>query len=282
MTLPNCLMIGTAKSGTTTLKNLLNQHPDIGFAGEPNFFAKESAFCLGLERYESKFEAHREKRIIGEKSWRYSCKAVYPKAKDRIISTLGKDIKLIYVVRHPFERLQSLYIEFITGGLQDAASLKFTESLKQNPLFLDSSKYWTQISHYMKDFNAKNIKIIFFDDLKSSPTTVVNDLFSFLEIEPCLLDLSVFKSNASQGKLAETKATILLRKYPQLISLGSSLPEEIKLWSKKILKKKVLDRPKYDSDTIEWLTKELSAEVSQILNYCDKPQDFWKLDKKFV
>ena len=231
---------------------------------------------------EGHFESYNGKKIVGEKSWGYSCKGVYPQAKERIIATLGKDIKLIYIVRHPYERLESLWMQFITSGLPDYASFSFTEALRLNPIFLDSNRYWTQISFYMEDFNIDNIKIVFFEDFKADPNEFVNDLFKFLEVDPFSLDFTRTVYNRSKGKLAETNITRALRKIPKFKFLRDSLPGEIRLLAKKALKKKVVDRPSYDLSTIKWLEKELTPEVEQILHYCGKPPDFWKLDEYFV
>lgn len=279
MILPNFLIIGTAKSGTTTLRNSLNQHPKIGLLGETNFFAADDAFFAdNLNWYQTRFNQYQSKKIVGEKSWRYSCKETYPKARERIIQTLGKEIQLVYIVRHPFKRLESLWIEFVTGGLQYYATDSFTESLRLNPIFLDSSRYWTNISWYMEIFSPERIKILFFEDLIAQPQATYNEIFNFLNIHPIKIENTATAHNISQGKLAETQTTRYLRQIPGTASLRKKLPTSVRSLLKKTFKSKVIQRPTWDSVTLNYFQQELDEEIEKILSFCGKPRDFWSFD----
>lgn len=281
MVLPNFLIIGTAKSGTNTLRNLLMQHSEIGLAKEPNYFASEDVFFdNNLEWYKGKFEAYKNCKMIGEKSWRYSCKSTYPCARDRIINTLGKNIKLVYIVRHPYERLESLWLEAISGGLQDYATLDFNDSLIKNPLFMDSSKYYSQINHYLDIFPETSIKIVFFEDLKSKPQVVMNDLFNFLQVNP--IEVNISKNNQSQGKFMETSTSLIIRKIPGNNFIKDMLPKSLRNILKQKLKKSITERPKWNIFSQELVEKELSIDIQKFLEYSGKEADFWNLNTFFT
>jgi hypothetical protein len=85
MSLPNFLVLGTAKSGTSTLARYRRDHPQVCFgrAHEPNFFAFDRQWARGLE-YDRTLFAHDDgEPRIGEKSWRDSCTGHYPRVFDR-------------------------------------------------------------------------------------------------------------------------------------------------------------------------------------------------------
>jgi hypothetical protein len=138
MSLPNFLILGTAKSGTSTLARYLCDHPQVCFsrAHEPNFFAFDRQWARGLEYYRSLFAHYDGEPRIGEKSWRDACTGHYPHAFDRVRRTLP-ELKLIYVVRDPIARGLSMWRELRDAG-QDRVARDVATALTSDPLTLDS------------------------------------------------------------------------------------------------------------------------------------------------
>src|SRR3989344_7184694 len=105
MRLPNFLIIGATKAGTTSLHHYLGQHPDIFVAPtkETNFFAQESALCFTgrtvslPEEYAAQFAAATTQKAIGESSPAY---LAVPLAPERIARMLPH-AKLIVILRNP-------------------------------------------------------------------------------------------------------------------------------------------------------------------------------------
>ena len=103
--LPNFLIIGAARAGTTTIYNHLKDHPDVYLPAqkrpEPHFFLKESEYARGISYYEERFfSARRDERAVGEASTSYLFGQQVPK---RIRAALP-GVKLICVLRNPVER----------------------------------------------------------------------------------------------------------------------------------------------------------------------------------
>src|ERR1700680_4934439 len=109
-TLPNFLIIGAAKAGTTSLYNYLSVHPEIFMSKrkELSFFDPQRRWHLGVEWYKSNFDASYP--VNGEASPRYTR---YPRTTgvpERIQQTLGTP-KLIYILRDPINRLLAQYTQ---------------------------------------------------------------------------------------------------------------------------------------------------------------------------
>ena len=105
---PNFLIIGAGKSGTTSLWSLLGQHPEIFVSRikEPSFFSNDEQYTRGWMWYESLFRGARGENAIGEASNSYSATGIHPDTVRRIVESLP-GVRLIYLVRNPFERMES-------------------------------------------------------------------------------------------------------------------------------------------------------------------------------
>jgi hypothetical protein len=216
--LPNFLIVGAAKSGTTSLSYYLKQHKEIYISPikEPKFFtAQFLKFPLkgvgddDVERHiVKKFDDYKklfkwvtpERKAIGEAS--VDNLYYYEGAIKQIKKYLG-DPKIIIILRNPVSRALSAYTHLVRDGRE---SLSFEEGLemetqrmKDNWEFLwfykDTGLYYEQIKAYMQNFSK--VKIYFTDDLDKKPLEMVKDLFNFLEVDPDFIpDVSV-KYNVS-------------------------------------------------------------------------------------
>jgi hypothetical protein len=273
--LPNFLIIGTAKSGTTTLARQLCKHPSIGFASaaEPNFFAFDENYSRGMAYYESFFSHCTRKMLVGEKSWRYSVGALYPKARDRIAEHLP-NARLVYIVRHPLARAESLWMECLSSGA-DVVSTDFNKAIKENILFVESSKYWTQLNRYRDYFSDSRILVLFHENLSTRHRSVLDSLFSFVGIE-CALDSS-FKElweNVSEGKSGDNALLAAARRIPGFNSFRNAAPQIARSGLRRVLKRK-LDRPTWDDDTRKWFLDQVYEDCRHILSYAGRDSDYW-------
>src|SRR5437868_3900524 len=105
MALPNFLCVGAQKAGTTTLYEILKQHPDIFLPKkikETKFFVYEEKFQRGKTWYEKEFFSEvKNEKAFGEID---PAMMFEEKSAQRIFDTLGKDVKLIFVFRNPVAR----------------------------------------------------------------------------------------------------------------------------------------------------------------------------------
>ena len=116
--LPDFIIIGAMKSATSTLQEQLVLQPGIFMSSpkEPNFFSDDDVYSNGLNWYSSLFENAKPGDLSGEASTHYTKLPTYPETIKRLKESLP-ELRLIYVMRHPIDRLISHYIHEWSMGV---------------------------------------------------------------------------------------------------------------------------------------------------------------------
>ena len=217
MTLPNFLIIGAAKSGTSSLYMYLKQHPEVFMSQvkEPHFFSfdHESKITTGpgdpiheavtdFAEYEALFNDVTTEKAIGEASTSYLYR---PEAPERIYALLP-DIKLIAILRNPVERAFSAYMHVVRDWRETSEdfnqALKLEESRIEagwEPIwhFTKVGKYHEQLSRYFNLFRKEQIKVFLYDELIQDQQRLVKGIYGFLDIDPEFRPGSSAKYNVS-------------------------------------------------------------------------------------
>lgn len=200
MTLPNFIVIGAAKAGTTALYWYLAEHPDVFMSPvkETNYFAygvdangrllygdpEHHAFPVTtLEEYRQLFAGAAHARAIGEASPIYlEC----PETSGRIHDLLP-GVRLICALRHPVERAYSDYLMFLRSR-----SRQFDPAveLSSDATWARPDSHWMRIScyaeplrRYLELFPRNQLHVLLFDDLKRDPLEAVQSVYRFLEVD---------------------------------------------------------------------------------------------------
>src|SRR5205085_5168685 len=121
------LCVGTQKGGTTTLYEILKQHPDIFLPQkikETKFFVYEEKYAKGVQWYEKEFfNEWKNQQAVGEVD---PAMMFEEKSAQRIFDTLGKEVKLVFIFRNPAARAYSHYLMSQRKGFEE---LSFDEAL---------------------------------------------------------------------------------------------------------------------------------------------------------
>ena len=204
MTLPNFLLIGAAKSGTTALHAYLRQHPEIFMATpkELRFFSYSGPYPPDLDEdyihrgvttlaeYQAHFEGAKGYAIIGESSPMY---LYYPGTAERIKKTLPENVKLLAILRNPVDRAFSAYTHALRDWLETAQSFEEALSKEQERIeagwgilwhYTHAGFYFEQLSRYYRIFRPDQIKVVLHDDLVADSQKLVRDIFTFLNVDP--------------------------------------------------------------------------------------------------
>ncbi|OUD10458.1 hypothetical protein BVC71_02875 [Marivivens niveibacter] len=186
--MPDFIIIGAMKSGTTTLHEDLNLHPDIVMSGwkEPGYFVGPdfggpSKFPLKAARrgeYEKIFKNVPNNKICGESSTHYTKLPSLPNAAENIYKTLGPNIKLIYVVRDPVKRAISQYGHEFQHCEIDIPTL--SEAVDNHSSMIELSQYSKQLKPYFDIFPKENILIIKFENLVKKRQAYIDEILKFL------------------------------------------------------------------------------------------------------
>ena len=179
--LPNFLVIGAMKSGTTSLAHYLRAHPEVYVPDKKElyFFTAEDNWDRGIDWYEAQFRAAGDARAVGEASVGYSMHPRFDGVPERIAKVLP-EVRLIYLVREPVERMISQYRHHAWHGWE---VLPIDRALRENPVYLDTSRYAMQIERYLDHFGRDAFMVIRTEQLKSDRAATLRTVFDFLGVE---------------------------------------------------------------------------------------------------
>jgi hypothetical protein len=280
--MPNFLIVGAAKSGTSSLHGLLSQHPQVFMSKkkEINFFGSDTNFQKGWDWYKSFFEGSKSALAIGEATPAYSSRTENPKVVKRIAEAMP-DIKMIYIVRHPLRRIESYWrYTVIKAHNLSINQLVRDESLK--PWHLDRSRYWFQISAYREYFKDDQILVLFFEDFKSDPMRTLKQCFDFIGVDPTIEINNPNKIyNKTKSSIEEVKSIFQkFRRLPFYNFIRDMFPAA---WRETMMKKTRLKKeikvpiPEWETDTLKWVIDQLAEGTKKFLEFYGKPADFWSL-----
>jgi hypothetical protein len=176
--LPSFLIIGAMKSATSTLYEQLLRQPGIFLPElkEPNFFSDDERYARGVGWYEELFSKAKASDLLGEASTHYTKLPTYPKTIERMGKSLDRP-RLIYVMRHPIDRLISQYIHQwseheIASSLDDAVT--------RHPELIAYSRYSKQLAPFIGAYGKSAVLPVFFDRLKNCPQQELERICRFI------------------------------------------------------------------------------------------------------
>lgn len=179
---PDFIIIGAMKSATSTLHEQLALQPDFYMSTpkEPFYFSDDEVFSMGRDWYLNLFSNAEPNQLCGESSTHYTKLPDYPDTIKRMKSELPK-LKLIYVLRHPVERLISHYIH---QWSQNIFRCDINEAIDRHDELVNYSRYAYQIQPYIEAYGRENILFIFNEALRVRPQVELERVAMFLDIAP--------------------------------------------------------------------------------------------------
>jgi len=194
---PNFLIVGAARSGTTSLFDWLRGHPQIFMPAwkEPSYFV-DGYGLSDWDKYLTLFAPGRGKKAIGEASAAY---LAAPESPPWIQRELGTP-RIIMILRDPVRRAMSLYAWMTMEGYEPAPS--FEAALDAEPLrmadpafarncpqyfwdycYFHSGLYAEQVERHLDTFGRGSVRIYLFEDLVEKPGEVLKDVCGFLDVD---------------------------------------------------------------------------------------------------
>ena len=193
MTLPNFVVLGAMKAGTTALYAALSQHPEIYVANkEPEFFSydglnREShgTEVYNLADYTALFRDVAAEKALGDVSTTY---LPSPRASESIKHHIP-DAKLIAILRNPADRAYSHFAMLVKMGQlppdQDAFLEFFrNHTSKRDPWRTISyrGKYAEHLKRYYEQFDESQIKVVLYEDYVKNYAATINGILSYLQV----------------------------------------------------------------------------------------------------
>lgn len=294
--MPNFIILGAAKSGTTALYHYLKQHPQIYLSPikETEFFAFEGEelnfqgpkdlprlSITTLEDYQAQFKDVGDETAIGEASPVYLYSS---KAPERIHNYLP-DAKLIVILRDPIERAYSQFLMFIRDGREplqnfmqavDEEDTRIAQNWAWGWHYLQLGLYHQQLKRYFERYPQEQIKIYLYEELKSNSAGVLKDIFDYLEVDDTFIPNTSVKHNISgipQNKLIQSW---LYEKNIIKKIVKPFLPEKLrKDIFIKLKKKQTLRKPELSSEVRQPLLPFFQEDILRLQELIGKDLSGW-------
>jgi hypothetical protein len=209
VTMPNFLIVGAQKAGTTSLYYYLKQHPQVYMSPrkEPHFFegmhwdfyrpGRTTLPVTDLADYQALFEGVTDEKAIGEASASY----LYSPKAPALIKRSIADARLIAVLRNPADRAYSNFLHCVRTGREPipdfAEALRVEEGrIRDNwgPLWHYRQKgfYYPQVKRYLDTFGRDRFRVWLYDDLRAKPLEMLREVFEYLEVDASFVpDMSI-------------------------------------------------------------------------------------------
>jgi hypothetical protein len=213
------IIIGAMKSGTTSLYSYLAKHPEICECRikEPEYFTQHQSHGVREKKYEElwNFDGTTHRYVL-ESSTGYT---KYPSEKGvpAKISEYGIKPRFIYILRDPFERIES---HFNAGRFNP----EWNHSILDEHL-INVSNYYMQLQRFREYFPRDRVLLLDFCELVTSPESVLRRVYSFLELDDSIVPDSYDIENKT---ISSTKLDIAYKKLVRAIGINRIIPEPLK------------------------------------------------------
>jgi hypothetical protein len=196
---PDFIIIGAMKCATSAVHDQLKAHDSFFMTTpkEPNFFSDNAVYAQGLGWYQSLFAQARPGQLRGESSTHYTKLPTHPHTISRLLS-FCPDIKCIYVMRHPVDRLVSHYIHEWT---QRVISCDIDTAVDRFPELSDYGRYAMQLEPYRAAFGAGSVLPVFSERFRDNPVRELQKIFDFLGVDEQPVYHQEIRSNVSSERL---------------------------------------------------------------------------------
>jgi hypothetical protein len=285
MTLPNFLIIGAAKSGTTALHHYLKQHPQVYMSPrkEPNFFAFEGqkvnfggpgdewileSTITTLEAYEKQFEAATSERAIGEASPWY----LYSTRAAQNIHRHIPSAKLIAILRNPADRAFSSYLHVVRDSRE---SVPFEEGLLAEEKriaqgweyiwhYRKAGFYASQVRLYLDLFPREQMRFYLYEDFSSDPAGMLRDIYEFLDVDTDFVADTSIKPNSTGVPKNQLLGRLLLQPNLLRSTVKLLLPAQLSYNIAQRINQKLLKKPSLDQQTYGQLLSVYEDDISAL------------------
>lgn len=179
--LPNLIVIGAQKCGTSALHFYLGLHPEISMSEtkELNFFIRRRNWRRGLEWYRRQFDPRSPVR--GETSPNYTAHPLFRGVPNRMHSVLP-DANLIYLVRDPLERIAAHWVHNYANGRVDKRLEEMT--MRYRRTYIARSRYHRQLRRFLRRYPLERVLVLEQEDLRDRRSETMRTVFEFAGVDP--------------------------------------------------------------------------------------------------
>jgi hypothetical protein len=228
--LPNFLIIGAMKAGTTSLYSYVRAHPQVFMpeTKELDYFIDSLNWTKGQAWYEHHFDRAADAVAVGEASPHYTSGQWAEVASGHIADVLP-DARLVYVLRHPLERMVSHHRHAVSEwGWQGSLDELILEPARRVEL-IGTSKYAKQIDRYLEHFERDQLCVITSEDLHQRRVDTLRCVYAHLGVDADFApDELEVEANRGADHRQQGSAVRSLRDKPAYRALRRAVPAGVR------------------------------------------------------
>lgn len=228
--LPNFLIVGAMKAGTTSLYHYIRTHPAV-FMPRPkeiNFFNRH--WEEGREWYESHFEGHDEVGAVGEASPNYAKAHFWPATAGRMARIIPS-ARLIYVLREPVDRMRSQYQHHVAAEIEHRPIDRALRDA-DDPNTKDyhyTSRYAFQLERFLDHFPREQVLVITTERLRDHRLAVLREIFKFIGVDENWVPPNIEGlAHETTKKIVYNRMTVRMRSLKNYRMLADHVPLNLK------------------------------------------------------
>ena len=301
--LPDFLLVGAAKSATSSLYSYLDQHPKIVMASEKEswFFSfyknppqydspgKLSNLISELDAYLKLYDGAEANQILGDAcpSYLYTYEDTIRNIRQLYSADALANLKIIISLREPVSRA---YSQFYTFKRKVQEPLAFTQAIQESTviqrmqgnwnIFYDYpgfSMYSKQVEAFQQAFGKERVLVLLFEDIHADTAAVCRTIFSFLEIDPDFIVDDRLKHNSITGEpsLKWLVAGLFSRnKYKRMIS--ALIPKQLRMFLLYIIVKPLLKRKPMEENTLKQFSDYFKQDIVKLEELTGRDLSSWR------
>ena len=270
--LPNFILIGAPKAGSTSLYHYLRHHPRVFMPAdkEPEYFLGGAAWENGLARYEALFADAGDAIAVGEASVRYSVHPYRAGAPERIAAVVPS-ARLLYVVRDPVDRIVSQWMHNRRIYREDRP---LVEAVRDDR-YLQVSRYGYQLERFLEHFPREQLLVVISERLRHQRAAELDRVFEFLGVEAGL-ELPAFADelNTTHAQWMPRPGTRRLRAIRGAPRIARRIPASVARRARRLTHAPAVT-PALPESVRGELRALLREDVERLRSYVDVPFDGW-------
>ena len=301
--LPDFLLVGAAKSATSSLSAYLNQHPQIAMASQKeswffSFFGKPpdysspgvlSDVVSELDTYTRLFDGAKADQKLGDAcpSYLYTYEDTIRNIHQLYSAEALAKLKIIISLREPVGRAYSQYYTF-KRKVQEP--LAFDQAIQPDTInrrlqenwnifydYLGFGMYARQVEAFQQAFGKERVHVLLYEDVQTDIQKTFRAIYDFLEIDPDVVVDDRYKINAVSGEPRLKWVVAGLFSKNRLKRMISALiPQKLRMRVIYFIFKVLLKRETMDANTIKQISQHFTEDISRLEKLIDRDLSAWQ------
>ncbi len=273
--LPNLIIVGAQKCGTSGLHYHLGLHPEVSMSKpkELNFFIEERNWPRGEEWYRRHFDPGA--KVRGESSPNYTAFPQHVGVPERMASVVP-DAKLIYVLRDPLQRIAAHWVHNYAKRREKGT---LAETLSHpNTSYLQRSQYAMQLQQFLNHFPRESIMILDQEDFRKDRTETLRRVFEFAGADPSFTHPGFERERHSTSR--KTRATKLAVRMERASKSRWGRVVPPKVWfalDERLPMKKPIERPDVRLALTDESLRALRDDAERMRELAGRPFRGWSI-----